>query len=149
MPCYIESCSRNREYLMKYDLAYDEERDLIVGHVHDGLDASLALKMSSDLANLIRTHGCYRLLNDLRDAEITSSTLEIYAMPRAIAKFKEANRCKRALVVSGRLDNYRFLETVSLNIGQQLRIFTDIETAVDWLNTDEEVPDDPDRTDRI
>ena len=125
---------------MKYELSYDEERDLIIGHVHGGFDSSFVAKMASELADLIREHGCYRLLNDLRDARITPSALEIYTMPRNVAKSKEAIKCRRALVVDGSPKDYRFLETVSENLAQQLKIFTDTDTAIDWLMGDEQVP---------
>jgi len=132
---------------MKYELTYDVERNLIIGHICGEFDSSLVTKMASDLADMIQKHDCYRLLNDLRSAKITPSTLEIYAMPRNVAKSREAMRCKRALVVSGSLNDYHFLETVSANLGQQLKIFIDIDTAVDWLMGHEQVPSKPDAGD--
>ena len=128
---------------MKYDLAYDEERDLIIGHVYGEFASSLVTEMSSDLAKIIRKHSCYRLLNDLRDAKITPETLEIYIMPRYVATSSEASKCKRALVVSGPLKDYHFLETVSVNLGQQLKIFTDPDIAIAWLMGHEEAPEKP------
>lgn len=118
---------------MKYELTYDKERNLIIGHIYGEFDSSIVTGMASDLADMIQKHGCNRLLNDLRSAKITPSALEIYTMPRSVAKSKEAIRCKRALVVSGSLKDYHFLETVSTNLGQQLKIFTDPDTAIDWL----------------
>ena len=118
---------------MKYELTYDKERNLIIGKIYGEFDSSLVTEMASDLADMIQKHFCNRLLNDLRSAKITPSALEIYTMPRNVAKSGEAIRCKRALVVSGPLKDYHFLETVSANIGQQLKIFTDPDTATDWL----------------
>ncbi len=126
---------------MKYELTYDKERNLIIGHVYGEFDSSLVTKMASDLADMIQKHGCNRLLNDLRSARITPSTIEIYTMPKSVAKFREATRCKRALVVSGPLKDYNFLETVSVNVGQRLKIFTDPDTAIDWLMDNEQTPD--------
>jgi hypothetical protein len=118
---------------MKYELKYDKERNLITGYIYGEFDSSLVTKMSSDLMDMMQKYDCNRLLNDLRSAKITPETLDIYVMPKKVAQSREAIRCKRALVVNGPLKDYHFLETVSVNLGQQLKIFTDIDPAIDWL----------------
>jgi len=118
---------------MKYEFKYDKERKFIIGHIYGEFDSSLVTKMSSDLVDMMHKYDCSRLLNDLRGAKITPETLDIYVMPKKVAQSREAIRCKRALLVNGSLKDYHFLETVSVNSGQQLKIFTDIDTAIDWL----------------
>jgi len=118
---------------MKYELKYDEEKDLITGQIHGEFDSSVVSKMGSDLGEMIRKHNCFRLLNDLRDATITPETLDIYAMPRAVEKTGEAVRCRRAILVNPPLEDFDFLETVSVNMGHQFKIFTDAEVALEWL----------------
>ncbi len=118
---------------MKYDLKYDEERDLIMGQVHGEFDSSVVSKMVSDLGEMIRKYNCFRLLNDLRDATITPETLDIYAMPRAVEKTGEAVQCRRAILVNPPLEDFDFLETVSVNMGHQFKIFTDRDAALEWL----------------
>jgi len=41
---------------MKYELTYDEGRDLIIGHIYGEFTSSLVTKMASDLAGMIRKH---------------------------------------------------------------------------------------------
>ncbi len=118
---------------MNYELKYDEERNLIMGQVHGEFDSRVVAKMVSDLGAMIREHDCYRLLNDLRDAKITPETLDIYGMPRVIEKTREAVRCRRAILVTPPLEDFLFLETASVNMGQQIKIFTDEEAAIEWL----------------
>jgi len=118
---------------MKYELKYDEERDLILGQVRGGFDSSVVSQMVSDLGDMIRKRGCYRFLNDLRDAKITSETFDIYRMPRNVAKSKEAVRCRRAILVNPPLEDFLFLETASVNMGHQFKIFTDPDAALEWL----------------
>ncbi len=125
---------------MKYELSYDKEHDLIVGRVEGDIDPVLVKKMASEFADIIETSGCHKLLNDLRDAKITPSTLDIYNMPRIISKQGVHLACKRALVVPEASDDFRFLETVSVNVGQQVRIFTDPEAAIEWLSDDHKSP---------
>lgn len=118
---------------MNFDLSYDSERDVIVGHVTGRVDAALVAEMSAQLAALMKRTGCHRLLNDLRDADLTPSTFDIYSLPRIVDQKGVSRVCRRALVISKGLRDFDFLETVSANLGQQVRIFTDLEDATAWL----------------
>jgi len=129
---------------MKYELKYDEERDLIMGQVHGEFDSSVVVKMVSDLGAMIQEHDCYRLLNNLRDAKITPETLDIYAMPRVVEKTREVVRCRRAILVNPPLEDFLFLETASVNMGHQFKIFTDSDAAIKWLLGSGAAPAKPD-----
>lgn len=118
---------------MDYELEYDEERHLILGHVHGVFDTAVVRRMAVDLAEMVREHECFRLLNDLRDATITGSTPDIYEMPRTVRDVGVPVRCRRALIVREPVDDFRFLETTSVNVGQQVRVFTDPDEALEWL----------------
>lgn len=119
---------------MKYEVSYDKERDLIVGRVEGDLNSALVKEMSSAVAEVVRKTGCCNILNDLRDARIASSAFDVYKMPGIINNQGVPNICKRALIVSEESKGFRFLETVSVNVGQQVRIFTDPESAIEWLS---------------
>ncbi len=118
---------------MKYELSYDQERDLIVGRVDGDIDRVLVNAMASKFAELVASSGCRKLLNDLRGARITHSTFDIYSMPRIVDKQGVPIGCRRALVISEPLEDFKFLETVSVNVGQQVRIFNDPKEALEWL----------------
>jgi hypothetical protein len=128
---------------MNYELKYDNERGLIVGRIQGKFDSSLVSRMAADLADLVHKHGCTRILNDLRRADITPSTVDIYLMPKVVHQANVPRICKRALVVRGPLENYLFLETVSVNVGQAVRIFTDPKDAIEWLTGPAETSDMP------
>lgn len=132
---------------MKYTLSYDQKRDIIVGRIEGEMVPALVKEMASEFAGLVRSSGCHRLLNDLRDARITHSTFEIYSMPRIVDEREVPVTCRRALVISEEADDFRFLETVSVNYGQQVRVFSDPETAIEWLMADETHPGKPDSGD--
>lgn len=118
---------------MKYQLSYDKQRDLINGKIEGEIDPDLVEKMASELAALVISTGCHKLLNDLRGAKITHSTLDIYQMPRIVDRHGVLKKCKRALLVSESSEDFEFLETVSLNVGQQVRVFKEPQAAIDWL----------------
>jgi hypothetical protein len=66
------------------------------------------------------------------------STLEIYALPKIIADIATSlginvYKIKRAVVASSDSDDLRFKENVTVNQGQHLRIFQNIDQARKWL----------------
>ncbi len=118
---------------MNFELRYDGDHDIIRGRVHEKLDAAVAKAMAADLAQLVREHGCRRFLNDLREAQVTSSTLELYSIPRIMKGAGLPGSTKRALVVAEITPDFVFLETASVNAGNQVKLFTDPEAALAWL----------------
>ena len=132
---------------MKYELSYDQERDLIVGRVQGKINPALVKAMASKFGELIASSGCLKLLNDLRGAHITRSTFDIYSMPRIVDKQGVPIGCRRALLISEPLEDFKFLETVSLNVGQQVRIFNDPKAALEWLGAGTTPPNKADAGD--
>ena len=116
-----------------FDLIYDAQRHLILGKIHGEFDSSVVSSMAAALAVMAREHACSKVLNDLRDAIITRSAFDIFDMPRIVEKAGVPYITKRALVVREPLEDFQFLETVSFNVGQRVRVFTNYDTAIKWL----------------
>lgn len=108
---------------MGYELSYDAEKKIIRGRVLGELNPSLVKNMAVDLEKLGRKHKCPRLLNDLREAVISKSLLDIYSMPRVVEEAGMQKSFRRAIDVNPPVNDYRFLETVSVNEGQEVRVF--------------------------
>jgi len=121
---------------MNYKLSYDENNKLIIGRIEGIVDAKLVKKMAVDLAALLQKHKCNKVLNDLRKASLTKSIFDIYNIPRIVDDSGVPLSSKRALVVKEKNSDFKFLETASVNIGHQLKIFTDFDDAVEWLKLD-------------
>ncbi len=118
---------------MNFELSYDEDLDIIRGRLYGKLDAAVAKAVATDLAQLVRKHGCHRFLHDLREAQVTSSTLDLYSIPRIVKEAGVSGGIKRALVVAEITQDFDFLETASVNAGNQVKLFTDSEAALAWL----------------
>ncbi len=118
---------------MGYELSYDAEKKIIRGRVLGELNPSLVKNMAVDLEKLGRKHKCPRLLSDLREAVISKSLLDIYSMPRVVEQAGMQKSFRRAIVVNPPVNDYRFLEIVSVNEGQEVRVFSDPEEALRWL----------------
>lgn len=118
---------------MNYELRYDGDLGIIRGVVHGKLDAAVARMVAGEVAQLVEDHGCRRFLIDLRGTQVTSSTLEIYTIPRVVKEVGVPGGLKRALVVTEITPDFEFLETASVNAGNLVRLFTEPEAALAWL----------------
>jgi hypothetical protein len=121
---------------MNYELAYDPEKKIIYGRLHGFIDAEVIVNVARELAQLIRRHDCYRFLNDAREASFTQSMRDISLMPSIMATAGVSLSCKRAFVVREITSAGVFLRDLAEKSGHQLRVFTDIEEANEWLLAD-------------
>jgi hypothetical protein len=69
----------------------------------------------------------------MRHARLTKETLDIYHMPKSAKQAGIVPGFKRALVVSELSSDFHFLETVFVNQGHIVKLFTDIDAARGWL----------------
>ena len=69
----------------------------------------------------------------MRHAKLTEETLDIYNMPKSARQAGIEHRFKRALVVSELSSDFHFLETVFINQGHIVKMFTDFDAALHWL----------------
>lgn len=118
---------------MSYTINYDKATDCILLVVTGELEISLIQKIAFDVSVTIKKHECSRVLNDLRNAKLTRDTLDIYQMPDKAMEAGVSHGCKRALVVGDRSSEFRFLETMFVNRGHNVKMFTGIDDARDWL----------------
>jgi len=77
-------------------------------------------------------------LADYTEAILQLSTLEIYELPQIASEAGassgiQLHELKRALVVKDDLNDYQFFETVTINKGQNAKMFHDIDQAKQWL----------------
>jgi hypothetical protein len=80
----------------------------------------------------------YNILYDMRAATTNVAFINWYTMPRNLEVFKnqKAHKIKAAVLASQSdkaLDDYRFYEIVTANLGFKLRVFLDEAEAVEWL----------------
>ncbi|MFC1652419.1 hypothetical protein ACFL3F_01740 [Planctomycetota bacterium] len=87
----------------------------------------------SELAVLLEEHDCVRILNDLRDVDLRLSLMDICRIPDLVTESGIKGNTKRAIVFSKDAGDYQFYETVSVNRGQFVRVFTDFDEAETWL----------------
>jgi len=118
---------------MSYKINYDKEQDYIAVTIEGDFGLSTIKELAADIAGSVKRYNCNRILNDMRHARLTEGTFNIYNMPKIASRAGVEPRFKRALVVSKLSSDYHFLETVFVNQGHIVKVFTDIDAALRWL----------------
>jgi hypothetical protein len=123
---------------MPHTIAYHPEQGIIEVKFHGEIRLNETREIFSDIIPIVEEHDCNLILSDYREASIKLSTGEIYEVPNTLSKMFAAsripaNRLKRALVMKNDLNDFHFFENVTINRGQNAKVFTDIEEARKWL----------------
>ena len=122
---------------MSYRIDYNEEQDYIAVTVEGKFTLSTLKELSTAVATFTERYNCRRILNDMRHARLTEGTLDIYNMPKIAREAGVAPPFKRAILISEFSANFHFLETVFLNQGHIVKLFTDTDQALHWLLNEE------------
>ena len=117
---------------MPYTIGYDKESDCIMVAVDGQLDLAVLESLASDVMKAIDKHGCRRIFNDLSHARL-KGVVDTYHMPKAARESGIDYKCKRALVVKEIPSDFDFLETVFVNRGYRVKMFTSVDDARRWL----------------
>ena len=123
---------------MSIQVFFNEEDQIIESHLDEPFDWSIIERMVPQLSHQILERQCRRILLDFRGANLNLSIFNVYATPQKLAEeFKkrgiDIHSLKRALIFMPDDGDYRFLETVSINQAQNLRVFFNEELAKAWL----------------
>ena len=118
---------------MSFNVYYDKEYNCIVGKYSGTLNIDAVKQYASQTLKLSEEYGCKRSLIDLLEAEPRFSITEIYNLPRVMLDIGIGSEWRRAILISGLTDDYYFYETVSVNRGLAVKMFTDKEKALKWL----------------
>ncbi len=121
---------------MPYSIRYENAIDCIFVLVEGELNLSLFKNMAAEAAQFIEKHGCRRILSDLTHATMPKTIVDVYNMPRRAINTGVSRSIRRALVVGGNREEFQFLETVFLNQGNVVKLFSDNDKARRWLLDD-------------
>ena len=120
---------------MKHTIEFDEANEICFVHVtgnHKRPEDSLVLqKLARDIGD---TRGFRRFLFDMAQANIISEDTDTYEVGTVPADSDRSQlQQKIALVYSDDISEHKFLETIAVNRGYQLRIFNKMNEAIEWL----------------
>jgi hypothetical protein len=123
---------------MPHTFSYNSTEHLIEAKVEGSFNLVELETFVKELAAFSIEKKCYQHLSDFRAAHIKFSTVELYDLPQKIKSLLDPAKVdlssfKRALVIANDVDDFKFFETVTLNRGQEVKLFYDLESAKQWL----------------
>lgn len=83
-----------------------------------------------------REHATYAILADAREMRLTAQTTELYHLPDTVEEQGLTRHYRVAMVISddsNQKESFTFFETVFVNRGFQMRLFSERCAALEWL----------------
>ena len=119
---------------MECSVSYDQENDCLIAHCQGIMDKEGQKKHAQEILKMATKHDCRCLLNDLRNATFEFSTIEIYELPRILEIEGIDHSWRRAVLVKEeQIKEVHFFETVAVNRGYRVKIFAELNEAMEWL----------------
>jgi hypothetical protein len=123
---------------MPHTITYNSVVHILEANIQGDYLAAEAKQLMLETLKMIEEHNCFRILIDVRDAEIRLSNQEIYT---ASLNFSEAARAsdlpilksKRAIVVIEESKDTKYVETLFVTRGHGVKLFQDVDEAKEWL----------------
>lgn len=130
---------------MKFSIThevFEPEKDYLLVTYEGEITLNVVTEYAPRIIIAIEHHKCMKMVEDLRLASFKMDTKEIINMQSFQADYLTSRgipftQVKRALVVDENLIPPRdltFFETLSVNRGQKLKIFTDMIKAIKWIS---------------
>ncbi len=121
---------------MPYELKIEKKDDVLWGTVTGTRSLETVLAIAKDILAACAEKRVTKVLLDVRSLEGRLKTIEAHEIPdRHFPKMRDPNVITRAALIDLKEfeHSYGFFETVAVNRGFMLRIFSDPDEAVAWL----------------
>lgn len=123
---------------MAHITTFDSETGIIDSKFKGIIEFDELKEVIEEFISIAAKEKKYLWLTDYSEASPQLTTMQIYELPKIIlAAAEELNIIpyfiKRAIVMSDTDANFNFAQTLSLNRGQSLELFEDIDKAKNWL----------------
>jgi hypothetical protein len=129
------------EVEMQYMFTYIKEDDYILANLSGAIDLFTTKNAIRDAGSIILEHQCNKILGDFRKTTFPLDVMEIIDLYQYWLKTLKANKlsayaAKRVILLSPSQktsEKFRFFETFSRNRSSRVKIFFDMDEAVEWL----------------
>jgi hypothetical protein len=122
----------------QYTISLDHERGL----VYVVAEGEFNKDLGDELITLARTEASvqqYNIICDVRQATISVAFADWFFLPRRLGVYRnpKMRSIKTAIIVTGGKQEkvFRFFETVTSNLGMNIRIFFREEEALEWMRS--------------
>lgn len=123
---------------MPYDIKYIEKEDYIVATFTGVVNMTLVHDYIAALLPILEKTGCKRLLSDSTEAQMQVTSMNILKFPKMADESPLTAQLKRAVLAAEGTSGYEMYATFSKMQGQNLRVFTDRDEAIQWLLSEED-----------
>lgn len=119
---------------MPINLMVINTKDFIKTTATGILDFAASKQALLDILSHIKQPDEYDVLVDTREAESLLSIIDLYELGETLASAPLLYRSRICVLAPPRdIDKAGFFETVAVNRGVQIKVFTDFEQAITWL----------------
>ena len=123
---------------MTHTVTYNPGSGVIETIAQGKITLSEAKEIIFEISRMAMEQNCFLCLSDYREATIDMSTLEIHDLPKVLSATVTSlglspRQFKRAIIVKKSFEDFHFFETVTLNAGQNIKMFQDTDEAKKWL----------------
>jgi hypothetical protein len=104
------------------------------------LDLVLVTQKATETLQEAALHSSKRFLIDDREASLALDTLQIYELPGTLERLGLSRGARVAVVytvTSPTAHDFQFFETVAVNQGFHVKLFTSMEPAMEWLKEED------------
>lgn len=125
---------------MTYKVTFNKTTKIIESRINQDFDWNLVEHIAPEICKHVINQNSELLFFDLRKSKISMSTIKIYETPRKIGEeFAKSGvnirEMKRAVLINPDQKDFDFLDSVTANNAQILKLFYDEESAMKWLTT--------------
>jgi len=114
-------------------MTFEPDARIVVVQTKGPIDKESMPAMLKATVDFTREHQCTLILADHRDSELKLDVFETFNTPRVLFHDSADWKNRAALVYSKITDDHKFMESVFLNNGRVVALFTDINQARQWL----------------
>jgi hypothetical protein len=120
---------------MEWTISFQPVQQIVVIQTQGVADETSSLKMAKSILRTMQEHSALRCLIDHSAlGAVSGKVFKIYYRPQELRKVGVPANIKIAeVVLPVHEEHFGFLETVCRNNGFNFRIFTDRESAIQWL----------------
>ena len=118
---------------MKHEITIDHDKELIMVKVWGELTFETVTELTINVGEVAANHGFIRLLFDMRETTEKASDLDAFSLAANPEKRGLKRHYRRAIIHKCRHASYALFENVSVNRGNIVKTFTDMDMALEWL----------------
>ena len=125
---------------MSIDFMIDKKEKYLKLDCHGTFSSEAVLNAYEKALNIAEREGLEAILVDISDLKgVTPTTMYRYDLGVAIARIQRNHANRTCIAVVGKepiIEPQRFGETVAVNRGARGKVFTDIDEAVTWIESE-------------